>query len=245
MSKNILSSRLPDRPAELMLVSGEYPELRASLSKLGIKTVATTADNRLPRPVQWHPDMQACIIGGKAIVLRDGSLHNMLSRYDIPVLQTLGLPKPVYPGDVLCNVLAWNGYVLGNFKTADVTIRQAAEKMKAAWLDVKQGYVACATVLVDEKSAITADEGIARCLKKNGMNVLRIHSGDILLPGYPYGFIGGCCGKLAPDVMAFAGKLDSHRDSEHIRTFLKIRGIKAIELMDGELLDVGGLVALC
>ena len=77
------------------------------------------------------------------------------------------------------------------------------------------------------------------------MNVLRIHSGDILLPGYPYGFIGGCCGKLAPDVMAFAGKLDSHRDSKHISAFLNTRGIKIVELLDGELLDVGGLVALC
>lgn len=245
MSKNILSSRLPDRSAKLMLVSGEYPELSERLSKLGIKTVTTTADDRLPGPVQWHPDMQVCIIGGKAIVLRDSCLHNALTRYDIPVVQTFGSPAHVYPGDVLCNSLAWNGYVLGNFKTADVTIRQAAEKIKAAWLDVKQGYAACATALVDENSAITADEGIAKSLEKNRMNVLRIHSGDILLPGYPYGFIGGCCGKLAPDVMAFAGKLDSHRDSEHIRTFLKIRGIKAIELMDGELLDVGGLVALC
>ena len=66
MSKNILSSHLLDRPAELMIVSGEYPELRASLSKLGIKTVTTTADDRLPGPVQWHPDMQVCIKIGRA-----------------------------------------------------------------------------------------------------------------------------------------------------------------------------------
>ncbi len=76
------------------------------------------------------------------------------------------------------------------------------------------------------------------------MKVLRIRPGDIRLPGYSYGFIGGCCGKLAPDMMAFTGKLDKHRDGTRIKAFLGDRGVRTLELLEGELLDVGGLIAL-
>lgn len=45
--------------------------------------------------------------------------------------------------------------------------------------------------------------------------------------------------------MAFAGSRDSHPDGERRRKFLSLRGVVPVELFCGELLDVGGLIALC
>ncbi len=244
MSGRKLLGRLPDRPAKLVLVSGEYPELAENLRLLGIEAVTTLADNRLPGPVQWHPDMQVCFIGGSAIALKNSSLHNSLAKHNIFASSTERFPKNTYPDDVLCNVLAWDRFVLGNRKTADKAVMEAAAELCASWIDVNQGYSACATALADKHSAITADEGIAGKLEQRGIEVLKICSEGIRLPGYSYGFIGGCCGKLAPDLMAFAGSLYKHPDGRRIKRFLNDHGIKAVELLEGELLDVGGIITL-
>lgn len=240
-----LLGRLPDSQAKLMLVSGEYPELADSLRRLGMDVVLTTADKRLPGPVQWHPDMQMCAIGGRMIVLKDCGLLDVLAKYGISASETMDLPEASYPKDVLCNVLAWDKWAMGNAVAADRAVLQTADKLGLTWINVKQGYAACATTLVDEQSAITADDGVAVQLERHGIQVLRINAGTVRLPGYPYGFIGGCCGKLAPGQMAFAGSLDINPDGERIRKFLSLRGVMPVELFCGELLDVGGLIALC
>lgn len=239
-----LLGRLPDSQAKLMLVSGEYPELAYSLQRLGVDAILTTADNRLPGPVKWHPDMQACAIGGRMIVLKGCGLMDVLAKYGIPASETVDLPESSYPKDVLCNVLAWDKWALGNAVAADKAVIQTADKLGLTWINVKQGYTACSTLLVDEQSAITADDGVAVQLERHGIQVLRINSGAVKLPGYPYGFIGGCCGKLSPERMVFAGSIDSHPDGERISNFLSMRCIVPVELFHGELLDVGGLIAL-
>ena len=111
-------------------------------------------------------------------------------------------------------------------------------------LPVRQGYTACAVAVLDKQCAITSDLGIARHLEKNGFTVLRIQPGFIQLPGYGAGFIGGCCGKLAPDLLAVTGHLESHPDGQRMRDFIQKRGIAVWELTDGPLLDVGGVLPL-
>lgn len=237
--------RLPKSPAKAALISGKYPQLISALQRLNIEAIPTTQDFRLPEPVSWHPDMQACPLGKITYVLRQSPLEGALRRCCGVIRETGKVPGKVYPQDALCNVLAWSGYVLGNRKTADPQLVSAADELGKIWIPVHQGYSACSTALVDENSAITADQGIARQLEKAGMQVLQITPGGIALPGYNTGFFGGCCGKLAPDIMAFAGELDSHSDGQEIRKFLTARGVKGIELQKGQLLDVGGIMAIC
>lgn len=227
---------------QIILVSGEYPQLGIALRQLGFETIETKKDARLPKPIQWHPDMQASVLDGRVFTLKGGELPELLKQREIPFEETDALPESCYPKDVLCNVLAWEGYVLGNPKTVDQKLLRAAEGR--TWISVRQGYAACSTALVDEQSAITADMGIAAQLERCGMKVLRIQAGHIRLPGYSYGFIGGCCGKLSADVMAFVGSLERHPDAKQIQEFLDCRHVSALSLTDGELLDVGGMFRL-
>ena len=81
-------------------------------------------------------------------------------------------------------------------------------------IPVKQGYAKCSLCIVSENAVITADEGLAYTLCRAGLDVLKIIPGCIRLPGYGYGFIGGCCGKLDAATMAFAGDPLTHPDGK-------------------------------
>ena len=83
-----------------------------------------------------------------------------------------------------------------------------------------------------------------QALRTKGFAVLLIRPGHIALPGYDTGFIGGCCGKLAPDKLAFAGALSSHPDGERMREFLHSRCVAPVELRESPLVDVGGILPL-
>lgn len=242
--KRLQPTRLPSHPVSAAVVSGEYPQLAAALENMGVHAVPTNRDPRLPKPIAWHPDTQVCALGKKTIVLRGSLLAEPFRALGIPIEETAQEPGSRYPQDALCNVLAWHRFALGNRQTADNAVTQAAGEIGLFWIPVKQGYPACSVALVNESAAITADPGVAAQLERHQLTVLRIEAGHIRLPGYRMGFIGGCCGKLAPDQMAFTGCLDKHPDGQRIRDFLKTYGVAAVELFDGELVDMGGILPL-
>ena len=76
--------------------------------------------------------------------------------------------------------------------------------------------------------------------------MLKILPGCIRLPGYGYGFIGGCCGKLDAATMAFAGDVLTHPDGRKILSFLERHGVCCRNLLpEGEkLLDIGSILPL-
>lgn len=245
MNRSFHSPRLPGRQVKLALVSGEYPFLALRLQELGIGAIETFPDPRLPTPVRFHPDMQVCILGNEHLfVLQETDTLKQLKASGIDGEETERKPGSSYPRDVLCNAFVLDGFLVGNMDAVDPRIRNAADEIGLRQLTVRQGYAACSTVLVNRNSAITADPGIASALTRAGIKVLSIRPGFIELPGYDSGFLGGCCGLLAPDQMAFTGALASHPDGDAIQSFLKAHGVGVLELWDGPLLDVGGILPL-
>lgn len=51
--------------------------------------------------------------------------------------------------------------------------------------------------------------------------MLLVHEENVFLDGYDYGFLGGCCGLIDKNVVAFTGKLDSLECAAEIRAFLE------------------------
>ncbi len=229
---------------KLALVSGESPELAENLRKKGITPIETLFDSRLPSPVGFHPDMQACLLGNEIFVLKGSPLRDKLAAYGLSVKETEALPQKEYPGDVLCNGFVWGGWLVGNPKTLDMRIQEAALEQGLQMLPVRQGYASCSVARIDDKAAITADLGMARRLESCGFEVLCIRPGFIALPGYDTGFLGGCCGKVAPDVLVVFGRLSSHPDGPTIKKFIESRGVSVWELTENVLTDVGGIMAL-
>lgn len=235
---------LPHSPVKLALVSGEYPRLAEALKRRGIASIETVPDPRLPRPTASHPDMQVCFLPEGPYVLRQSPLRDKLASWGLEAEETGALPQKEYPGDVLCNGFVWGGFLVATPKTLDARIQAAARRQGLEALPVRQGYASCAVARIDGKAAVTADKGMARRLTSCGFDVLCIQPGFIDLPGYDTGFFGGCCGKIAPDVLAVSGRLDSHPDGGRIRAFIESRGVAVWELTPDRLVDVGGILPL-
>ena len=158
--------------------------------------------------------------------------------FDVQVLDTpLGDKNPA---DVPLNAALFGNYAILNPKTVCKNIDFSGRSL----IPVRQGYTKCSVVPVTESAIITDDVSIASAAEKNGLAVLFVSKGDVILPGREYGFIGGCCGLIAPDTMLFNGSLASHKDGEKIRTFLSSFGVRAEEAGDFQLTDIGSILPL-
>ena len=78
----------------------------------------------------------------------------------------------------------------------------------------------------------------------NQIDVLKISVGDILLDGYAYGFIGGCCGLVSKDTLAFSGNVGLHRDFENMRDFTRNHHVELYSLTNEKLYDIGGILPI-
>lgn len=91
---------------------------------------------------------------------------------------------------------------------------------------------------------ITMDLGIRALAQFLGIDVLLVHEENIFLDGYDYGFLGGCCGLIDKNVLAFTGKLDSLECAAEIRAFLEKHCVQYIELTQNQMIDIGGILPL-
>ena len=245
MSRFLRHPRLPEKQVSWVLVSGEYPWLKQCLQQQGLNVLSTREELRLPGPVRYHPDLQVCPFSFKQMfVLKTNSLLEELHSLGFQVYETQAQPEDQYPRDVLCGGFLWQSHFVGNPKGVDRSIQDMVTQQGIHFLPVQQGYGACSVALVNEHCAITADEGLEQALTAKGFTVLLIRPGHIELPGYDTGFIGGCCGKLGPNELAFAGELSCHPDGDRIRSFLREQKVNPIELRKGPLFDVGGILPL-
>lgn len=235
---------LESRPlAPVMLVSGEAVFAISALEALGVRVIPTYKNNDIADPVSYHPDMQFFFFpDGKAFTLLGNTIPAVLARAGYPVLFTGKKPDKRYPGDVLCNALYHAGALYAKEDALDAKILSRARDKSIELVAVSQGYTACSVCVVNDRAVITADSGLAAAFRKRGTDVLEIHAGDIRLPGYDYGFIGGCCGKLDDNTMIFTGGIDSHRDGRQIKDFIYHYGLDVLELTDGPLVDIGGMI---
>ena len=91
---------------------------------------------------------------------------------------------------------------------------------------------------------ITSDESIYRACKKNNIDVLKTVNEGIRLRGYDHGFIGGCCGLIARDILAFSGNIEAHKNYAEIKAFASDHGVSIASLGSFDLYDIGGILPL-
>ena len=148
--------------------------------------------------------------------------------------------EPIYPRDAVFNALCIGDYIFLKEDTVSEAIKECAKKNGLTAVHVNQGYPAC-TVLAFGNNAITGDKGMAWALSSVGINVTLISNGDISLPPYEYGFIGGASGVLG-DTVYFLGNPDLHRDGKKIRAAITDAGYKLCALSDEPLADLGRII---
>ena len=235
---------LPQSPVKICIVSGQNKEVIRALEARGIQCYLTRPSKRLSGPVADHADMLALITGPGKIVLSSDQkeLQKRLAGagFEITVFNDL---QPGYPKETALNNLLMGEYLIGGAAAAASLDKMRTRKLKFS--EIRQGYARCSAVPVSEEAVITADKGLAKLLRELGFDVLLINQEKgIQLKGYAYGFLGGCCGKISADELAFCGDFSKLEQRQEIEQFLEKYHIRPISLCSGPIVDIGGIIAV-
>lgn len=237
---------LPDSMVTLMIMSGEYEFLIKEIEALGINVIKTYQHSGLPKEVACHADMHCLhVCSDKLFVLKDDeNLYKQLNMHSIDYTYSIKAPFPKYPNDIMLNCAVINNFLFGNLEFTDSGVKEYCHKNSINTVNINQGYAKCSTAIISKSAIITSDDTVYSSAAKNGFDVLKIKKGHIELPGYNYGFIGGSCGKISKDTLAFCGKIENHPSYKDIKAFAENYGIYLLSLSNNQLLDIGGMLPI-
>jgi len=239
--KPILMPNLPADKVRHVVVSGEYPLLAESLKNCGIEPVFVTRCGDVIEQVSNHSDILFSYLGNGCYMSEKSqvSLETALNSLGFKSENNLICLSADYPNDVVLNTCIIGDKILGSAAVKDVWLCDSRE-----FVSVKQGYAKCSVCVVDEHSLITDDSSIADVCRKIEIDALLVRKGSVKLNGFDYGFIGGCCGKISRETLAFFGDISTHTDYQKIKSFLAYRGVDALSLNSEYLTDVGSIIPI-
>jgi hypothetical protein len=217
-------------------------EEETNLLKLGYKILKCPPNSSLYEAVCGHPDMLMHIIDDKNIVVhRDMDINfiNTLRSLGINVLLSSSSLIYKYPYDIILNAVNLKNFFIHYIKYTDTVLLDKIHNKKI--INVKQGYTKCSTAIIKDTALITSDKIIASVMEKENVDVLLLPPGDIILPGLDYGFIGGCCGMIEENKIAFYGDLKYYAYGKEVMNFLHKHDVEPIFLSDGKLIDRGSI----
>jgi len=227
--------RIEDLRKVIAVIDPGMP-LRAKtrLKKMGYYVIEVPLHSKLAKPVRGHPDMMLFSYGKKVIYEpRLEKIAALLKDNGYECIKGEGIKSKEYPDDIIYDAACAGKYIIRYHGRVEKNI----ETLKAEFIKVKQGYAKCSVVIVDDKYIITSDKHIKDIW---GKKALLVKPGNIKLPGYKTGFIGGASGSHK-DKIFFTGSLKKHPEGLAIKDFIKRRGKQVIELYDGLLCDTGGV----
>lgn len=243
--KFIEKPNLPQSRVTVAAISYEAGEATKKLTDLGIKVIQIPINPALPLPVNSHADLQLLHLGKNNIFVQHEHLFAGELQKKLNIVKIKKEPGNKYPDDVRLNCAFIGNNLICNAKTIAHEILDFAENNEFNIINVNQGYSRCSICIINENAIITDDESIFTAAGNYLNDALLVSKGSIGLNGYNYGFIGGCCGKINKDKIAFNGRIESHSDCNQIIDFLNKHNIECIELSNERLTDIGGILPLC
>lgn len=230
----------------MMLAIGERyrPIVEKSLIYQGVEPLWIPDNPLFDSRISAHADLNLAVLGKQVLASRglNSEIVNLLTNRRYALSFARKEEGAVYPRDAGLCVCDTGEFLLANPQTADPAVLELFSRRRLVC--VKQGYTGCSVCVADSRSIITSDPGVAEKAAQAGLEVLKIRSGYIDLPGFDTGFIGGASIRLAKNKIAFAGSLDTHPDGAAILDFLHRRGQKVVFLKEGALLDLGSGLTL-
>ena len=226
------------------VMSDKYPCFVKEVEKLGHTVISSDMVDIFPIPEQKHADMQILPIKNDIFLLNECTvLAEKLSKERLIFCNKKAGKK--YPENILLNFLYLNNTLYGKLSAIDENLLDYCKENNIKTVNINQGYARCSTLVLNEKALITSDLSIEKALKKDGVEVLLISSGNIILDGYDYGFIGGASGKIDENTVVFLGNITNHPDYRRIENFCENHNtsIKII-CKDMPLTDIGGIVKI-
>ena len=137
------------------------------------------------------------------------------------------------------NACGTKNILIHNLKYTDERIVRLYEGK--TMLHVPQSFTRCNLLAINDNAYITSDEGIYKVLSEQGFDVLYIDPHQIQLPGHDYGFFPGCCGIVGQQLIV-CGNTEVLNEKNEFDAFLSRHHMQLMELYDGPLIDLGGLL---
>lgn len=242
--KYIERPNLPESRVSAVAISCKAGESIRKLNDLGIDTLLISEYQLLPQPINSHADIQILHMGNNVIFCQNEHLYSGDFNKNFLLYKIKEMANNKYPHDVRLNCTIIGNIIICNEKTVSKDILEYAYTNNYTIINVKQGYSRCSVCVINENAILTDDESIYTAAGNFLNDAELITKGSIGLKGYNYGFIGGCCGKIDKNVIAFNGRIESHNDYNKIFDIMQRNNIRCIELCDKPLTDIGGILPL-
>ncbi|MCQ4022050.1 MULTISPECIES: DUF6873 family GME fold protein [unclassified Ruminococcus] len=240
---------LPQRKIKAAIVSPQYCCITDELKRLGINVIESIESVDLPYSERYHADMQVHNFSETLYFLRNSCsvLKNKLEALNpkANIIIEKACPSCKYPHNISLNGAFIGDKYICNIRHSNKELLRLYIENGVQIIDANQGYAKCSTAVVSHNAIITDDEAIfSKCNNQTDIDILKVSKGSVMLDGYDYGLIGGCCFKLDKNTLAFCGDYSKHSDFKNIKSFCKNHGVELIKLSNKPLLDIGGIVAI-
>lgn len=226
------------------VMSDKYRCFIKEIENLGHTVISSDTVKVFPIPEQKHADMQILPINNDIFILNEcTALVKKLSNERLLFCNKKAGKK--YPENILLNFLFLNNTLYGKLSAIDKNLLDYCKENSIRTVNINQGYARCSTLVINNNTVITSDLSTEKALKNDGVEVLLISSGNIVLDGYNYGFIGGAGGKIDENTVAFFGNIQNHPDYILIKEFCKKHNVTIkVICKDMPLTDIGGIVEI-
>ncbi|MGI5978362.1 MAG: DUF6873 family GME fold protein [Oscillospiraceae bacterium] len=246
MSTFLKVPHLPRGRVDLLAVGENYaPLLAPALEKRGVRVLVCPPNPDIDPRLRSHADLSVFHLGDSRFVLaaylRGTAFSRELEALGAQLLYAERKAGPLCPADAgLCALTVGDRLFHAPFTTDPAILRTGAFH----FVPVRQHYAKCAVCPIGEHSAMTADPGMERALRAEGIDILRLAPGGVRLAGFREGFFGGAAFLLAPDLLALTGRPDALSGWDAASANLAARGIRTLSLTDAPLFDIGSTILL-
>lgn len=226
------------------VMSDKYPEFVKAMKDLGHNILNSDNIDVFHLPEQKHADMQILPINDEIFILNECTdLKDKLKNKTLHFCDKKAGKS--YPENIILNFLYLNNTLYGKLSDIDYSLLNYCKSHNIKLVNVNQGYTRCSTLVVNDNAVITSDSSLEKAFKENGVDILHISSGYIVLEGFDYGFIGGASGKIDNNTIVFFGDVKKHPDFDKISEFCK-KHSSNIEILckNMPLTDIGGIVKI-
>ncbi len=254
MKKLLNTPLLPQNKVKVAVVSCVEHEIISSLRENFSIDVIPAPENELLEPsISTHADCALVQLNKNTVLVNKDCYKHFVNYFtnsagefskELKVIASAKQIKSPYPSDIPLNVKLIGDKLICNTRYIDPSVEDFAHRSSIKLIHTNQGYAACSCITLNEHALITDDKSVYDATVFNGIDTLLISKGSVKLKGHNYGFIGGTCGMIDKNVLAFTGKLSAHTDADAIVSFLNKYGVSYVELTQNPLLDIGGIIPL-
>jgi radical SAM superfamily enzyme len=208
------------------------------------EVILVPRDDRFENRTSSHPDLVISIIDNTLIIDENAhsDLYHQLDALGVPYIIGNSKLSALYPQDIAYNAVITKDFLIHKLDYTNPLLSLHSAYTQKKLIQVKQGYTKCSTVVVNDDTVITADQGIYKAVK-DSMNAILIQPGHVMLGDDNNGFLGGASASFE-DMLVFHGDLSQHPDFLKIAEFIEASHKQLLYFKEFPLTDIGSVLLL-